>query len=147
MQVKDFLREENVFYALGASTKDQLLRQLADRAAARTALPAATLAKALVDRERLGSTGIGNGVAIPHAMVDGLEAPICLAGKLAKSVDFDAVDEVPIDLVVLVLTPTGQASDALNILSCFARRFREDDVVARLRAARSAEEFYVVLAD
>ncbi len=147
MQVKDFLREENVFYGLGAASKDQLLRQLAEKLAARTTLPASTLAKALLDRERLGSTGIGNGVAIPHAMVEGLVAPICLAAKLGRPVDFEAVDEVPIDLIVLVLTPAGQASDALNILSCFARRFREEEVVTRLRLARSAEEIYVILTD
>ncbi|MCV3735219.1 PTS sugar transporter subunit IIA (plasmid) [Rhizobium sp. TRM96647] len=145
MHLKDFLREENVFAGLAASSKSQLIRLLAEKAGEKTSAPASLLSKALFEREALGSTGIGSGIAIPHAVVKDLETSICIIARLSKPIDFQAVDDIPVDIVVLLLTPAGAQSDALNVLSCIARRFRDDDLVGVLRAARTQDEFFALL--
>lgn len=124
-------------------TKHKLLLQLAERASARTGVEAGVIAKALSARESLGSTGIGRGVAIPHALVAGLPKSFAMVARLARPIDFEAVDDVPVDVVVLLLSPgTGQN---LNVLSLFARQLRDDATVNAIRAARSAEEVFVLL--
>ena len=124
-------------------TKHKLLLQLAERASARTGVEAGVIAKALSARESLGSTGIGRGVAIPHALVAGLPKSFAMVARLARPIDFEAVDDVPVDVVVLLLSPgTGQN---LNVLSLFARQVRDDAAVNAIRAARSAEEVFVLL--
>jgi nitrogen PTS system EIIA component len=147
MQVKDFLLPENVFVGVTATSKEQLLRQLSDLVEKKVSAPAAALASALLDREGLGSTGIGQGVAIPHAALREIETTTCIVARLAKPIDFEAVDDIPVDLVILLLTPTATKNDALNILSCMARRFRAEECLRRVRSARTTEEIYAVLTD
>lgn len=143
MQLSDHLALENVAVDLPSTSKHQLLRQLADMAARQTGIEASVLAKALSIRESLGSTGIGRGVAIPHARIDGLQNNLAMVARLARPIDFEAVDDIPVDIVVLLLSPT--AGQSLNILSCFARQLRDDAMVNAIRAATSAEEIFVLL--
>jgi nitrogen PTS system EIIA component len=145
MKVQDFLVPENIVVGVSAGSKEQLLRQLSELVGKRVSAPAAALTKALLDREGLGSTGIGQGVAMPHAAVREIETATCIVARLAKPIDFEAVDDVPVDLVILLLTPTTTRNDALNILSCMARRFRDEECLRRIRSAHTAEEIYTVL--
>lgn len=145
MHMSDFLRQENVLVGLNPASKHQLLRQLSDTAANVSSVASQAISKALTDRESLGSTGIGNGIALPHAAIPNLEHVLCLVARLAKPIDFEAVDDVPVDIVVVLLTPTATRSDALNVLSCVARRFRDDDIVRGVRAARTSDEIFALL--
>jgi len=143
MHLSDHLALENVALDLPSMSKHKLLLQLAERASARTGVEAGVIAKALSARESLGSTGIGRGVAIPHALVAGLPKSFALVARLARPIDFEAVDDVPVDVVVLLLSPgTGQN---LNVLSLFARQLRDDATVNAIRAAKSVEEVFVLL--
>lgn len=145
MLVRDFLPAENVFVGMNASSKEQLLRQLSEKAGKACSVSPQAIARALFDREALGSTGIGGGIALPHAGFAGLSSVFCLVARLAKPIDFEAVDDQPVDIVILLLSPASSKSEALNVLSCIARCFREDDTVRRLRDARTADEVYAIL--
>ncbi|MDM9623860.1 PTS sugar transporter subunit IIA [Rhizobium sp. S96] len=145
MLLSDCLPLENVVVNLSASSKRELIGKLTDVAARKTGADAAAILKAITTREELGSTGVGNGVAMPHAAVAGLDASFCMFVRLPKPVEFEAVDDVPVDLVVLVLTPPISQGQNLNVLSCAARRLRDDSVLSAVRAARSAEEVFLVL--
>lgn len=126
---------------LQATTKAGLIRQLSELAADRLPVGADEISKALLGRERLGSTGIGDGIAVPHARVKGLDRHFCLFVRLAKAVDFEAVDELPVDLVFVLLNPDNQPNH-LNILSGIARKMREDKVAQAVRTAISPADIY-----
>jgi nitrogen PTS system EIIA component len=145
MKLQDFLPFENIIVGFKADSKAQALRQLAQVAAEKTGLDGNAIAEGLLGRERLGSTGIGDGVAIPHARLPIIEENLCLCVKLAKPMDFEALDEKPVGIIVLLLSPADEGRDALNILSCVARKFREDRVLPLMSQARSAEEIYAIL--
>ncbi len=138
MTVDDILAPEEVVLGLRASAKTALLEDLARRAAQSLALDAATILGALVFREGLGSTGIGDGVALPHARLESVRKPFGLLARLREPLDFDAVDERPVDLVFLLLLPTADGDDHLNALACVARKLRDPDIAAALRIARDA---------
>lgn len=145
MKLQDFLPSENIIVGLHAASKEQLLRQLSEVASKRCGLAAGTISKGLLERERLGSTGIGEGIAIPHARFDDLQNIVCLCAKLSRPVDFDAMDGLPVDVVILLLSPASAGREGLNMLSCVARRFRDDRVLPAIRQAGSAEEIYAIL--
>jgi nitrogen PTS system EIIA component len=145
MKLQDFLPSGNIVVGVQAGSKDQLLRLLAEIASKKCGLAAGDVSKGLLERERLGSTGIGDGIAIPHARFDGLEEPLCLCAKLAKPVDFDAMDGLPVDVVILLLSPAGAGRDGLNMLSCVARKFRDDQILPAISQAASADEVYAIL--
>ncbi|MCM2397380.1 PTS sugar transporter subunit IIA [Rhizobium sp. S95] len=141
MKLRDCLPAENVVVGLQATTKAGLIRQLSELAADRLPVGADEISKALLGRERLGSTGIGDGIAVPHARVKGLDRHFCLFVRLAKAVDFEAVDELPVDLVFVLLNPDNQPNH-LNILSGIARKMREDKVAQAVRTAISPADIY-----
>lgn len=143
MLLSDHLALENVVVDLPSQSKHKVLRQLADLASERTGIEASAVAKALLARESLGSTGIGRGVAIPHAIVETLPKSFAMVARLVRPVDFEAVDDIPVDIVVLLLSPLSGQN--LNVLSCFARHLRDDATVNAIRAARNAEEIFVLL--
>lgn len=141
MKLRDCLPAENVVVGLQATTRAGLIRQLSELAADRLPVGADEISKALLGRERLGSTGIGDGIAVPHARVKGLDRHFCLFVRLAKAVDFEAVDELPVDLVFVLLNPDNQPNH-LNILSGIARKMREDKVAQAVRTAISPADIY-----
>ena len=145
MQLSDYLSLENVVLDLAASSKKDLLSKLADATSSRAGITKTETINALVAREGLGSTGIGQGIAIPHCIVESLTQSICMFFRLARPVDFEAVDDVPVDLVVVLLSPPAQQGQSLNILSCIARRLRDDKLASAVRNAETAEEAYVLL--
>ncbi len=145
MQLSDHLSPENIALGLTAGSKRELIVKLSDLAAKKTGIEAAVISAALTSRENLGSTGIGQGIAIPHAIVEGLPASLCMFVRMAKPMDFEAVDDVPVDLVVLLLSSPADQRQNLNLLACIARRLRDDSVAEAARAARTPEEAYVLL--
>lgn len=117
-----------------AKDKEQLLRDLAARASASTGIGAEIVHKALQDREALGSTGLGEGFALPHARIEGLPHPFGLFLRLSRSIAFDAIDDRPVDLVFLLLVPEGNDKH-LAVLAAICRRLREPGIAEGLREA------------
>jgi PTS system nitrogen regulatory IIA component len=146
MSVNDLIPPNHVTVGLRVRNKAQLLQDLAARAARAAGVDAAILLGALQARERLGSTGMGNGFALPHARVPQLRDPVCLFVRLAQAVPFEAVDEQPVDLVCLLLTPEGAADNHLATLARIARPMRDANFRARLRKAADADEICDLLA-
>ncbi|QIJ77544.1 PTS transporter subunit EIIA [Methylobacterium sp. NI91] len=143
MTVDDILARADVVHGLRASGKTALLEDLARRAARSLDLDADTILAALIRREGLGSTGVGDGLALPHARLETVRKPFGLLARLREPpLDFDAVDERPVDLVFLLLLPTAKGGNHLNALACVARKLRDPDTAAALRGARDAAGLY-----
>lgn len=131
---------------LVARTKSEVLDRLAQRAGAAAGRSAGDIARALGDRERLGSTGVGSGVALPHADVRGLERPLTLFARLADPVDWDAIDDRPVDLVVVVLAPALDGRGAPDLLAKFARALRNPSVRRELATCSSPDRIGEIFA-
>ena len=114
-------------------------------AASALGLDASEVADALLERERLGSTAFGRGMAIPHARIPGLGGVRGMFMQLARPIDFDAIDALPVDLVFVLLSPVDAGADHLKALAQVSRFFRDDAAVSRLRGAKSAEAVYAIL--
>ncbi len=146
MEIPDLLAPEGVIAALQVSDKAQLLRELSQRAAKALRLAPGPILDALRSRESLGSTGVGQGIALPHARVNGLERFFGLFARLVRPVDFESIDERPVDLVFLLLTPQRTGNDHLAALACVSRRLRDREVATRLRGAKTDSQVYQILA-
>jgi len=138
---------EAVLASLKASGKKTLLAELASRAAAVFKLDERRLFDRLLERERLGSTGIGGGIAIPHARMASLAKPVGLFARLAHPIDFDAIDERPVDVVFLLAAPEGAGADHLKALARVSRLLRDRALVDKLRATENAEALYALLVE
>ena len=138
---------EAVLASLKASGKKALLAELAGRAAAVFKLDERRLFDRLLERERLGSTGIGGGIAIPHARMASLAKPVGLFARLAHPIDFDAIDERPVDVVFLLAAPEGAGADHLKALARVSRLLRDRALVDKLRATENAEALYALLVE
>ena len=145
MQIASFLTADRVLLDVRAAGKAPLLDELARRAAPACGVGAETIAAALAAREGLGSTGVGHGLALPHARIAGLGGPIGLFARLASPIAFEAIDAAPVDLVFLLLIPAEAGSTHLAALAAVSRRLREQGVAARLRAARGPAEAHAAL--
>lgn len=145
MQATDLIRPEHVIPHLAAPSKAALLQALSGEAAGRLGLDADAVCAALCRREALGSTGVGDRVAIPHAPIAGLKRPFGLLARLDRPVAFDAIDGEPVDIVCLLLTPCGGGRASLDALACIARRLRAQDVRDRIRRAGGRREIHAAL--
>ncbi|MCP1550273.1 MULTISPECIES: PTS sugar transporter subunit IIA [Methylorubrum] len=145
MTIHDILAPADVVHGLRASGKTALLDDLARRAARSLDLDAGTILGALVRREGLGSTGVGDGVSLPHARLETVRKPFGLLARLRDPLDFDAVDERPVDLVFLLLLPIGDGGENLNALACVARKLRDPASAKALRGARDAASLYALV--
>jgi nitrogen PTS system EIIA component len=146
MKISDLLSPTDVMIDVRASNKRLLLQEFAAKAAAGLGLPVETIASCLLKREDLGSTGIGHGVAIPHARLPDLQRPFGLLVKLKQPVEFDAIDGQPVDIVFVLLLPAAVENEALAALALVARTLRSPDNLARLRAAKNTAELFAVMA-
>ena len=142
MQIADFLSPDDTLCNVRAADKDRLLRELTGRAASALRLDAAALADAIAQRERLGSTGMGDGIAIPHARIAGLSKPFGLLARLRRAIDFAAIDGQPVDIVFLLLLPSAARGEQLTALASVARRLRDAQVTADLRDAADGAALY-----
>jgi nitrogen PTS system EIIA component len=147
MHLGDFISPDSVLPSLKAKTKKQLLQELASRAARITGLPERGIFDVLLQRERLGSTGLGQGIAIPHGKIAGLKGIVGIFARLAEPIDFDAVDGEPVDIVFLLLAPEGAGADHLKALARISRLLREGSAVEKLRVSRDAAALYAVLTE
>lgn len=147
MEVAEILAERAVLYCTASKTKSQLFEELAARAAELTGQPAAAILESVQNREELGSTGLGNGIAIPHGKIAGLKAVTALFARLEQPIEFDAVDDQPVDIVVMLLAPAGAGAgaDHLKALSRFARMLRTEHIVNDVRAMTDPAKIYALL--
>jgi PTS system nitrogen regulatory IIA component len=145
MPLTDFLTPKAVIPALKANSKKQAIAQLAARAAALTGQNERVIADTLLQREKLGSTGIGQGVAIPHAKLPKLAKLFGIFARLDRAIEFESLDNQPVDLIFLLLAPEGAGADHLKALARIARLLRDPEVAQKLRESREAEALYAVL--
>lgn len=145
MELADILSQDSIIACAKVASKRQLLQLLADRASELTGLDAQLIFETLQNREQLGSTGLGNGIAIPHGKIKGLPGVTALFVRLAQPIDFDAVDDQPVDLVVMLLAPEGSGADHLKALSRVARLLRADGVVEKLRTTKEIDKLRDIL--
>lgn len=141
----DMLSPDTVLQGVAAANKKTLLPQLAAALAAAHGIDAKALADVLVAREKLGSTGFGGGVAIPHGKLLGLDRVIGLFARLAQPIDFLAVDDLPVDLVFVLISPVGAGAAHLKALARVSRRLRDRAFVAKLRGAGSPDALYALM--
>jgi PTS system nitrogen regulatory IIA component len=144
--VSDILSIDAVEADLNAANKKALFQQLAAIAARLTGLPAKQIVSSVNEREKLGSTGFGGGVAIPHGKIEGLDHVFGVFARLETPIDFQAIDGIPVDLVFLLLSPPDAGADHLKALASVSRAFRDRQVVAKLRGARSKDALFALLA-
>lgn len=145
MALADLLHQDAIIPALKVNSKKQLLQELAAKASKLTGIPEREIFDVILQRERLGSTGVGHGIAIPHGKLGSIEAIQGLFVRLETPVDFEALDDEPVDLVFMLLAPEGAGADHLKALSRIARVLRDQDLVAKLRATDSASAIYAFL--
>jgi nitrogen PTS system EIIA component len=148
VEIADLLTgPEAVLASVKTSGKKALLAELASRAASVFALDERRLFDRLIEREALGSTGIGGGIAIPHGRMASLTTPRGLFARLVHPVAFDSIDERPVDIVFLLVAPEGAGADHLKALARVSRLLRDRNLVDKLRATESAEALYALLVD
>lgn len=108
-------------------------------------VPLQTIARKLLDREELGSTALGYGIALPHARIQGIQAPRAIFMRLSQSIDFDAPDEEPVDIIFAMLVPAGANEEYLRLLAALAKMFNDPDIRERLRSATTQSEIFNIL--
>jgi nitrogen PTS system EIIA component len=147
MSLNDLLAAHAVVPALKARNKKQVLQELAARGAEVSGSSEREIFETLLQRERLGSTGIGRGVAIPHGKLPKLDHLVGLFARLEKPIDFDSLDGEPVDLIFLLLAPEGAGADHLKALARIARVLRDDKIAEQLRAARDEQALRALLTE
>ncbi|MAW86983.1 MAG: PTS IIA-like nitrogen-regulatory protein PtsN [Phyllobacteriaceae bacterium] len=145
MALGDLVSVNAIFPAVKANSKKQLLQLLAEKAAGLTGIPEREIFDTILQRERLGSTGAGNGLAIPHGKLRSIGRITGFFARLETPVDFEAIDDQPVDLVFLLLAPEGAGADHLKALSRIARVMRDPDTVAKIRGAADVEAIHALL--
>jgi PTS system nitrogen regulatory IIA component len=146
MPLIDLIAPNAIIPALKVNNKKQALQELAAKAAALTEQNERAIFEILMQREKLGSTGVGNGIAIPHGKLPKLGKLFGLFARLDRSIDFEALDGQQVDLIFLLLAPESAGADHLKALARVARLLRDADIAHKLRASRDAEALYAVLA-
>ena len=146
MPTSDLVAPNAIIPALKVNGKKQALQEIAAKAAALTGQSERAIVEILLQREKLGSTGVGNGVAIPHGKLEKLNKVFGLFARLERPVDFEALDGQPVDLIFLLLAPEGAGADHLKALARAARLLRDPEVARKLRESRDADALYAVLA-
>ncbi len=145
MPLSDFIAPEAVIPALKVNNKKQAIQELSAKAAELTGQDERAIAEILLQREKLGSTGVGNGVAIPHGKLPKLNNLFGSFARLDRPIDFESLDSQPVDLVFLLLAPEAAGADHLKALARVARLLRDADVAHKLRESRDAAALYAVL--
>ena len=146
MTLMDLISPEAVLPSLRVGSKKQALQDLSEAAARQCGLPEREIFDALLQRERLGSTGIGSGIAIPHGKLAKIERIFGVFARLEKPIDFEALDGEPVDLILLLVAPESAGADHLKALARAARLLRAPSITAKLRATRDAAALFALLA-
>jgi len=147
MELGDLIKREAVFPALKAHSKKQALQELAQEAAKLTGVDGRQIFETLLQRERLGSTAIGRGIAIPHGRVAGLSTIVSLFARLTQPIEFGALDDENVDLIFLLLAPEHAGADHLKALARISRLLREPSTIEKLRSSKDRNALYAVLTE
>jgi PTS system nitrogen regulatory IIA component len=147
MEIADLITPRGVVAQLRAANKKQALQELAKRASVVTGIQERTIFDVLIERERLGTTGIGMGIGIPHGRLPGLTKLYGLFARLERAIPFEAIDEQPVDLLFLLLAPEAAGADHLKALALVSRLLRDRTVCGKLRGTDSADALYALLTD
>jgi PTS system nitrogen regulatory IIA component len=147
MELSDIIGVDAVRAPLKATSKKRLLQDLAEMAETVYGLPSETVYKALMERETLGPTGVGRGVAIPHARFEGVNRVIGLFVRLEKPVDFESIDRQPVDLVFALFAPEAAGADHLKALARVSRTLRNESICAKLRSTFDPSAIFAILTD
>jgi PTS system nitrogen regulatory IIA component len=145
MDIADLISPEGVMVPLKVTSKKQALQAMARKATEITGLEERTVFDVLLERERLGTTGVGNGIAIPHGRLPGLTTMHGVFARLARPINFDAIDEQPVDLIFLLLAPESAGADHLKALARVSRLLRDRGMCEKLRGAETPEAMYGLL--
>ena len=145
LEIVDLVTPRGVIAQLRAPTKRQVLQELARRAGTMTGIADRRIYDALTERERLGTTGIGNGVAIPHCRLAELNRLCGLFARLERPIPYDAIDDEPVDLLFLLLAPADAGAEHLKALALVSRLLRDRAICEKLRGANSADALYALL--
>ncbi|HEX4861043.1 MAG TPA: PTS IIA-like nitrogen regulatory protein PtsN [Rhizomicrobium sp.] len=147
MNISDLLKPDAVFASLKVRSKKQLLQELAARAAQTSGIDERKIFETLTERERLGSTGVGSGIAVPHGRMPDIKTIVGVFARLETAIDYDAVDKQPVDLVFMLLAPDDAGADHLKALARVSRLMRNQGTCEKLRAATKAEALYAILTE
>lgn len=147
MEIWDLITPESVIAKFRVANKRQALQELARRAAALIGEDEHKIFETLLEREQLGTTGIGGGTAVPHGRLPNLARPVGFFARLEKPVDFDAIDSQPVDLIFLLLTPSDAGANHLKALARISRLMRDRAMCAKLRGTEDADAIYALLTD
>jgi PTS system nitrogen regulatory IIA component len=145
MELGALITSDAIIPKLAAKTKKHALQDLADKAAALTGLDGRDILEALLQRERVGSTAVGRGIAIPHGRLAGLQRIVSVFARLEQPVDFEAPDEEPVDLIFVLLAPEHAGADHLKALARVSRLLREPQTIERLRSSHDRATLYSIL--
>ena len=147
MEITDLITPRNVLAQLRAANKKQALQELAKRAAAMTGIEERRIYDVMIERERLGTTGIGAGIGIPHGKVPGLVKLCGIFARLERPIPFESIDDQPVDLIFALLAPEAAGADHLKALALVSRLLRDRTVCEKLRGTESADALYALLTD
>ncbi|HYB10039.1 MAG TPA: PTS IIA-like nitrogen regulatory protein PtsN [Alphaproteobacteria bacterium] len=147
MEINNLITLQSVVPHLKVTSKKQALQELAKRAAELTSVPERRIFEVLIERERLGTTGVGNGIAIPHGKLANLDRLYGLFARLETPINFEAIDEQPVDLIFLLLAPDQAGADHLKALARISRLLRDRGICEKLRGSDTAEALYALLTD
>jgi PTS system nitrogen regulatory IIA component len=147
MEISELIDSSGIAANLRVTSKKQALQELAKRAAEITGQPERAIFEVLIERERLGTTGVGNGIAIPHGKLPDLKRLYGLFARLDTPIDFDAIDEQPVDLICVLLAPEAAGADHLKALARVSRLLRDQAVCEKLRGTDSAEAIHALLTE
>jgi PTS system nitrogen regulatory IIA component len=145
MQLNEFLDFDAIKTSLPGGNKRSLVQQLANIAGQRLGLDSGAILASVIEREQLGSTGFGQGVAIPHGKIEGLGRIYCIFARLGEPIDFKAIDGKPVDLVFLLLSPPDAGAEHLKALAAVSRVTRHVPTLEKMRGARSRDALAAVL--
>lgn len=147
MDIAELISPEGILPSLRVSSKKQALQELSKRAAELTGQPERGIFEVLIQRERLGTTGVGQGIAIPHGKLPTLDRLYALFARLETPIDFDAIDEQPVDLICLLLAPETAGADHLKALAQVSRLLRNKAICEKIRGSDSPDAIYALLAE
>ena len=147
MDIAELISSEEIVPSLRVSSKKQALQELSKRAAELTGQPERAIFEVLIQRERLGTTGVGQGIAIPHGKLPELDRLYALFARLETPVDFDAIDEQPVDLICLLLAPETAGADHLKALAQVSRLLRNKAICEKIRGSDGPDAIYALLSE
>ena len=147
MKITNIINPKNIYLDVKAGSKRQLLQELAQKASELSGIDERTIFDALLERENLGTTGFGGGTALPHARLENLDKIYGIFMRLSSPMNYDAIDNKPIDLVFMLMSPDSSGADHLTALAQISRLLKDENACEKLRRAKSEDEAYALLCE